>query len=521
MPRIKNYTRQVQPSQTVQANSSGQAFGANQSGAQYDAQALQQFQGVLTDAVQKRNRREDLINRTRATAQYDEEVRAEYLRTQTEGDLVDPNTARGFNEFVRGKANEYTEGFNGSADARAALENDLIGLQSRYVTQANSDAFEAQKGFLLDNAGQRLNSIAANVAQDPSSIATAFQSFDSEVLGEFGHGLDADDERALAKQGRGVIAETAINALIDSGNYEEADKLMGNLAYVENLPQKTQKSILMQINKGVGKKNEVLRGVETRRDVLNAIQEMEGVEIDASSRISFIADKDINLSPAEKARQVSKTLNTDISGMNPDAVFAAAYPKAWADSRVDHNKEFGPEGKATVKTLKNNIKPARNSANVMHVASNLLQTSINEFKTTGNKAAVQAAIVTFKKLFDPNSAVMEGEIRMQAEAEGWGGMFETFVTAGQAISTAQIEEMERLAGQVRTKYMGIMKNEVDSYLADADARGMRRIDIGFPREVYREYFGTDELGKGAKPINDYTNEELIQMYKSGGGGISE
>lgn len=508
MPEIKGYTRQVQPSQMIQARANPDAFGADQTATLNQAEALSELSGVLQEAVVKRNSREDVINKTRAAAQFNEEVEAEYLRTTTEQDLVDPNSGKTFNNFVRQKAQEYITNFQGSEDARAELEAKLIGLQSNFVSQMNLTSFNAQQNFVSNAAMSGIDQIAGDAYKNPADVEKHFKTF-NEMKSEYRDALDDDAEAAIDAVGNAKIAESAINSFIDSGRYEDANKLLSNIVFLENLPADKQRALIKQVDDALAHKTRLRAEMNDRKTRLDII-ESSGIKLTDESRAQYLlGSTDIK----QDVRQKVATMSSE-GGITEDQALAVADPelyKTLQEVKGDPNKERTPSGDFTEKGIAANIATDIKPLELATTNFVALESSVEEFKRTGNRAAVMAAITGFKKAFDPTSAVMEGEIRLQQEAQSWAGSVESFLNKGQALGTKEVEDLIRTAESYLTELRNASKPIIDGHIKEAERLNYRRYNIQMPNEKYYRYFGTYETGKTKKSIYDLSDEELMGL----------
>jgi len=163
------------------------------------------------------------------------------------------------------------------------------------------------------------------------------------------------------------------------------------------------------------------------------------------------------------------------------------------DGDVDPNKDFGPGNKLTVGGISKKIAPVIASAESTRMQISMMNSSIAQARA-GNKVAGQAAVTAFKKMLDPTSAVMEGEIKMVADTEGLRGRIDKMFDPGKPVSAEQLADLEAFAADFTKKLMDSKKSKIDDLLVDADTRGFRRVDIGLPATVYKDIFGTDVVG---------------------------
>jgi len=156
------------------------------------------------------------------------------------------------------------------------------------------------------------------------------------------------------------------------------------------------------------------------------------------------------------------------------------------------------------------------NAETIRTQRTMLNIAIEQAKN-GNKAAGQAAVTAFKKMLDPTSAVMEGEIAMLGQAEGLSGRIDKMFDPGKPVSSDQLDELKAFGEKFTDDLLKSKKTKLDNYLIDSDSRGFRRVDIGLPTEVYKDIFGTETVGE-IKPdapapagLNEMSEDDLQRM----------
>lgn len=457
--------------------------------------------------------RYDTIQSARLSSNYKNEIDGEFVKFSQEQDLVDPNSIKDFRSIVEGKTGEYLSKFDGSADARDKLEIELLALQDTYMANMRTKSDNAQTEFILGAWGSELDRIASEVSSNPNNLDVAFQQI--EGLGiKYENAMYPEDEYRLKKNAKSVIVESALKTYIDSGRLDAADALYSDFSKKELLSPEKQRQYGEVIYKAQAVKAEALGKQSIRRDHINQI-ESAGIELDPLTTMRYIQTGDVDLQKSK--RQLLKDYADDthrsIEQIPMEEQLAITNPTAATAMREikgDPNKRFGPDGKLNEAGVVSEIAPPMERIRLLRTKLLGLKTAVEEFRSSKSGVAVQTAITTFKQTFEPNSAVMEGEVRMIAETRGLSDRLETFINMGQGIGAEQVEEMWRMADNFVKEASAAEKAKVDPTLEYAISKGMHRVSIGASSEQYFEAFGTEELGK-AKTIKDYSVEELIEM----------
>jgi hypothetical protein len=503
MARITQYTQENTP-QAVNQGRPAQAadFGGNQTGllAQADAArttgaAVDAVGQVATQIETKRRNRIDTINLARMTDQFYNDAFNEYNRALAEDDIIDPATTDKFNETIRAKSAAILSQFTGSPEARAKLEIDIMNQASTFTRQMTQTGLGAQRSFLIEKAGGKIATLAQQVREDPSKFNEIMLSADS-VVKEFSPGLYAEDELAMQKAARSQVSMSALNTYIDRGMYDEANALIdSNPAILESIDPETQRRILQDIDGGLKERQKTFDEAAKRRDLLVWGEKTTGQKVDPMAALNFITEGSFKKPDEQIINDVAKIYKMKPEDVPAEMVLRIKYPELKLnDGEVDPNKDFGPGNKLTVGGISKKLTPVVISAEDTRMQIEMMRSSIEQARA-GNKVAGQGAVTAFKKMLDPTSAVMEGEITMVAEAEGLRGRLDKMFDPGKPVSAEQLAELEAFAADFTSKLMASKKNKIDNLLVDADTRGFRRIDIGLPENVYKDIFGTDIVGQ--------------------------
>ena len=525
MPKITQYTQENLPTtvnQGRQANADD--MGGNQAGltaqaeaSQANAQAAQQAVDVVTGIETKRRNRIDTINVARMTDSFYNDAFNEYNRALAEDDIIDPATTDKFNNTIREKSAAILSNFQGSPEARARLEQEIVNQASTFTRQMTSTGITAQRQFIVKKAGDRINTLVLQVRENPAKFNEVMQQADM-VVKDLSPALYAEDEMALAKAAREQVSMSVLTTYLDRGMYDDANALIdSNPAVLENIQPEQQRLVLSQIDQGIKERNKVFDEAKKKKDLLEWGQKMTGQKVDQMAALNYIMGTDMKKSDAEKLSDIAKIYGVKEEDLPPEVTLKVKYPDlSLFDNDVDPNKEFGPGNKLTVSGIKKTIAPIVSTAEMIRTQRTMLNIAIDQAKN-GNKAAGQAAVTAFKKMLDPTSAVMEGEIAMLGAAEGLSGRIDKMFDPGKPVSEQQLDELKAFGEKFTDDLLKSKKRKVDGYLVDADSRGLPRVAIGLPTDVYKDIFGSDVV-ETAQPntpapagLDAMTDEDLQRM----------
>lgn len=495
MPEIKRYTRQVAPNQVMGARATGQAFGADQSGAMENAQALQQLSGVLEQAVSQRNAREDVIKKAQAAAKYNEEIEAEYLRTTTEGDLVNPEVGKGFNNFVRQKTQEYLNNFDGSPEARANLEASLTSRQGQFVSQMNTTSFNAQQKFITNTVGSHIDTISKQAYADPSKIGDYIKQFD-QVMSEYAPAMDAEGEIAFLEFGRAAIMQNVLNSYVDAGQYEQARSFINeNPVFLNSIPPESLRTTVQQINSGIAQKEQAINEARNRINTIKTTAEELGVEVSPDKVFSAATNISLADSPQGKLKAMAESMEMDIKDM-PKSAIASAYGLSWPEQ-----KSMTEDRKFIIDTIKTPIEDALE----VKTRVNSVMEQANNFFETNNQQAGLAAMIAFQKLIDDGAAVREGDIKLSAEGVSAYDKIKLELQKIEEGGIATQEQMRQMVSSADTFLQAALssrKEFIDPYLEDAAKQGFAPRQVGIPRQSYDEIFEGVVTRSDRNKLND-------------------
>lgn len=524
MARITQYTQENTPQAVNQAQASAASFGGNQAGLMAQADALQQSAQAAADTGEriaqietKRRNRVDTINVARMADSFYNDAFAEYNRALAEDDIIDPSTTDKFNARIREKSAEILSKFEGSEEARAKLELEIMNQASAFTRQMTTTGIAAQRDFITKKASDKIATLSAQVRENPAKFNEIMMAADG-VVKELSPALYAEDEAAMTAAAREQITLTALNTYIDRGMYDDANAFIdANPAILASLQPEMQRRVLGEINAGIADRDKVINEAKKKRDLLEWGEGVTGQKVDNMSALNFILGTNVKKTDEQVISDIANIYNMRPEEVPPEVIMKVKYPDIKLfDAESDPNKDFSADGKISVSGVQKAIKPIVLTAEEIRRQRTMLNIAIEQAKA-GNKAAGQAAVTAFKKMLDPTSAVMEGEITMLAEAEGLSGRIDKMFDPGKPVSNEQLEELKSFGEKFTDDLLKSKKSKLDGYLKDSDSRGFRRIDIGLPKEVYADIFGTETLEGNNVPaptgLDKLSDDELRRMLE--------
>lgn len=522
MPTIKQYTRQNMPQQLNQGRSATAAdFGGDQSGLMAQAQAgqdvanaLEQTSEIATKIETKRRNRLDTINAARINDSFYNEAYNEYNRVLAEDDIIDPATTDKFNSTIRDKSAAVLANFQGSPDARARLEVEIMNQASQFTRQMTQTGIGAQREFVVKKAGDKISTLVTQISKDPSMFNDIMIQADS-VVKDFSPALYAEDELALAKAAREQISMAVLNTYIDRGAYDDANALIdSNPAVLENINPEAQRRVLNEINNGIKERNKAVDEVKNKIDVIRTAAKELGVEVSGTAIFSAATGVNDAQTPSAKIAEFERIVGEQAT---PSVIAKIGFGVDLPE--IDHNKEFVGEN-LTIKGIGMRIKEPYEAAAASVIFLEKVKLQADEFLTTGNNQAGLAAMISFNKMIDDGTAVREGDLQISAQGNSAFDNLKLMmdrVGKGGIATPEQIKQMKSSAEIFTKSVLDASKAYIDPYLQDAESRGFRMLDIGIPKESYARVFGTDIIGE-IEPetptpagLSDMSEDDLQRM----------
>ena len=524
MPKIPEYTTGIVRERQTPNNFSLQAVsdaGATMRGVAGVADVGAEYAKGVLEQEEKKRTRYDTIQRARTVSQFKTEIENDTIKFESENDLTDPRVVKEFNSQIRKKMSGYISTHDGSAESRESLEVQLMGMSDTAAMRVSEAARTAQKKFITQQVGGHIDRITNEVYSNPASIDTAFKQL-SGLMYEYGPALDSVDEMELMANAQSMVVEGALNSFIDAGDYEGAQKLVNeNDRFITAMPAKQQMSVLGRIKTGLASQEKERTQLVSKMKAIESAATEAGVSITKNQMFAAATGIKEGDSPQGKINSFAEITGTPPEKITPAIVakigFGVDLPGA---SSEDMNKERTADGGYTPKGIGAVIKaPYENAANAKVMVDRVLLQS-DEFLNTDNSQAGLAAMIAFQKLIDDGAAVREGDIKLSAQGNSAFDNLQLMMKRldkGAIATPKQIQEMKTSAQIFGQAVMEASKTYIDPYLAEAQERGYRMIDIGLPQNSY------DMIFKDVKTSEDKNqrNQQIEEKAKASGLSVNE
>lgn len=522
MPLIAKYERQQSiPGTTGMATVSPSVHITG------EEKAFDQAAAHLQAAMDRQQAREDTIQLELAKANFNERMTADALDFGQTEDLRNSNSLSLYNERMAGIKGEVLQNFQGSADARATLEANLIGTQSQFQRQMIGQVKTAQKGFLLQTMETEMQAASKIVYDNPSQILTQIDRV-SDRLAELAGGLTYQDEVAQTEAAWNILGTAALDSFIARGDYEGAQNVLEtNPAVAGALNQDVYRRYQTQITAARTEELKAQRAMSTKMAMIQTTAAQLGVKVSPAQMFQAVTGVKIasGQSPnklAVRLRQVAAALGKDpnelpeavvlsIAGVNADVIKGLTAGDASASLATDkdaiaaQNKEIDGDGVLTAKGIGVKVKTAIGSAVRVDAVESTVLAGIEEWKTTGNNQALIAAQQSFIKMIDDGAVVRDSDIKLMASAQSLMGQAQGLLErwdSGNTVTAAQVDEINRAT----IAFTGALKkgawNQIKPYYERQIQSGFDGLTTGMTESVLNDVFEVERRSNPAAPASN-------------------
>lgn len=215
--------------------------------------AYAEMGNTLSEISERKQRREDVIDRTRLLGQFDTTAMTDLEALQAGGDMTSKQTVEQYGTALRQRMAETLEQHRGSANSRAELRAQLENQVVQYERSALGAQIKAQHTMIGDTVDKLSNQLSITAALAPDQINNALVDFESK-LAVFGDAVSEQQLSAYRDAGRSKIAMSAVQGLLKNGEFETAKALMTDPSIGPLLDPNNARSLTMEIAVGDSKK---------------------------------------------------------------------------------------------------------------------------------------------------------------------------------------------------------------------------------------------------------------------------
>jgi hypothetical protein len=495
MVKIPTYERQVSVPATTGMAAAPMAMA--ETGVD---KGLAKVSAELSDAALRIQRRSDYINTALAEESFASKANEYYLSAKDTNDIRDPNFLTKFNTDLRAEKEKALAGFSGGGDARAMLSGKLEDTFGRFSRTMLSDVHTAQKEFIFETNRKAISPLISKVYDNPADLSSVLDQA-AKIVDESRDVMTPTETSRQLAAAQDMIFGSHLDGLVDRGLYKQAQEAIDkNPTIISSMPPEKQRGYLRAIANGLNEKQRIKDEVNNQVMAIQSVASSLGVKV-APSQI-FASVTGISppaASPATKVAQAWGEMKKIMPNApeNPPPQFIAqvgfgvdAEKLGFGGKPVDPNQMFGSDGMLTVKGIGEKIKDPIESATAVRTYYDKFDGAVKLFKEKKNNQALISAATSFLKALDDGAVVRKEDHEMVAAAAGVSaqvkGMLDKF--EGQIMPMEVVNQMDATMRSFTIASMMSSKAAIDPYLADADSRGFRRLDVGLPISTYNKIF---------------------------------
>lgn len=269
MPRLNLYEQQTS---AQGPRASGADFGAA------PAQAMSDMGNVVADIGARIQRREELFASDQIMGEIDTWAVTALDDFQKRQDITTQQALPEFQNALKQKKQEALSKFNGSADARAALERQLDNQMTQYGKSAIGAKIKAGHEQLTRGLNQQFDKSANEVGTAPQILQDSISENVAYVESRKA-GMTAEMYQQAMVLARAKPIQSAVQSYVANGNWDQAEAIMADPEVNKLLDPSVARPLRIDIAVGRGKEAKEKREIETNVRQWEAVT---GAEIDPS-----------------------------------------------------------------------------------------------------------------------------------------------------------------------------------------------------------------------------------------------
>lgn len=269
MPRLNLYEQQTS---AQGPRASGADFGAA------PAQAMMEMGNVVADIGQRIQRREELFASDQIMGEIDTWAVTALDDFQKRQDITTQQALPEFQSALKQKKAEALSKFNGSADARAALERQLDNQMTQYGKSAIGAKIKAGHEQLTRGLNQQFDKSANEVGTAPQILQDSISENVAYVESRKA-GMTAEMYQQAMVLARAKPIQSAVQSYVANRNWDQAEAIMADPEVNKLLDPAVARPLRIDIAVGRGKEAKERAAVETNVRQWEAVT---GTKIDPS-----------------------------------------------------------------------------------------------------------------------------------------------------------------------------------------------------------------------------------------------
>lgn len=375
------------------------AFDSGSAGMAEAGQALSEIAGRMQT-------RDDVVSNAIGESAYSESVQSELLRLKTEADLADPETVKGYANFLTQQRDTILSNYKGSANGRASLQSRLEQLRSHAAMTGGMESAQAGQKRVETLVGNDINSLVAQASQDPSKLPELFKTFDQRME-TLAPALTQEGQISLTSVAQRQMVLAGVNHYLERGNAAEARNVLETVPNAVRLLSPEQQQ---QMNSSFAAIEQAsTKGVREAQSWLSAFRFVNQREPTAAERLSHSTGQ------AEgQASPVGKLMadrDSYARQFGPNSPQVRAFDTAIAREGRGANNNLSEES-----TFRGQyIMASRDFTSTREAFSRIAASADNP-----TPAGDLSLIIGFAKLNDPGGVVRDQDFVQVASSGGYG-----------------------------------------------------------------------------------------------------
>jgi hypothetical protein len=223
--------------------------------------------GVLSEAAQRVQAREDKVKRSQDFKGFFDELSQEYERVGLEENIADSASLTKFQAYTRNKIAEYAKNHTGSADSGADLRLRMEEQVGTFHANARSRMRDAQIKILDEDWGDRVSNWSRDVYNGTKPRAAVMAEITSAMEADFAGQYSKTQmlDRIEAAQAEVLGNELLYHA--DAGDYDTVERLINtDPEIIETIPREKAIGLLREANQYKRRKREIQMQEDIQRN---------------------------------------------------------------------------------------------------------------------------------------------------------------------------------------------------------------------------------------------------------------
>ncbi len=242
------------------------------------AQAMMEMGNVVADIGQRIQRREELFASDQIMGEIDTWAVTALDDFQKRQDITTQQALPEFQSALKQKKAEALSKFNGSADARAALERQLDNQMTQYGKSAIGAKIKAGHEQLTRGLNQQFDKSANEVGTAPQILQDSISENVAYVESRKA-GMTAEMYQQAMVMARAKPIQSAVQSYVANGNWDQAEAIMADPEVNKLLDPAVARPLRIDIAVGRGKEAKERAAVETN---VRQWESVTGTKIDPS-----------------------------------------------------------------------------------------------------------------------------------------------------------------------------------------------------------------------------------------------